>query len=109
MRSIITLAVMLCALLGAGPTAVTLAGQDRAGTQSSGASSATSIDLNTASPEQLQTLPGVGVRTAQLIVEYRDKNGGFEKIEELMNVRGIGERTFLRLRPLVRVGASDRR
>ena len=61
------------------------------------------VELNTATSAELQTLPRVGERTAQRIIEYREEHGGFEKIEDLMNVRGIGEKTFLRLRPLVRV------
>jgi competence protein ComEA len=59
------------------------------------------INLNTATVDQLTTLPGVGRKTAELIVEYRTKSGGFKKIEELMNVKGIGEKTFLKLKPLV--------
>ena len=66
------------------------------------------IDLNQASAVQLESLPGVGEVTAARIVEYRRENGGFKKIEELMNVRGIGERSFLRLRPLVTVGQTKR-
>jgi competence protein ComEA len=62
------------------------------------------IDLNEATAAQLESLPGIGERTAELIMEYRRQNGGFKKVEELMNVRGIGERSFLRLRPLVTVG-----
>ena len=61
------------------------------------------VELNTATPAELRTLPRVGERTAQRIIEYREEHGGFEKIEDLMNVRGIGERTFLRLRSLIRV------
>ena len=53
------------------------------------------------------TLTGVGPRTAELIIEYRTESGGFKKVEELMNVRGIGEATFLRIRELVRVGTSE--
>ncbi len=64
------------------------------------------IDLNVASAAQLETLPGIGERTAERIIEYRQEHDGFKKIEELMNVRGIGERSFLRLRPLVTVGAA---
>lgn len=64
------------------------------------------VDLNMATAEQLETLPGIGVRTAERIIEYRQENGGFKKIEELMNVRGIGEQSFLKLRPLVTVVAE---
>lgn len=67
------------------------------------------VDLNQADQAELETLPGVGPRTAELIIEYRDDNGRFQKIEDLMNVRGIGERTFLRLRDLVRVSADPSR
>ena len=61
------------------------------------------LNLNTADARALQTLPGVGPALAQRILEYREKNGGFKKIEELMNVQGIGEKTFLKLKPLVMV------
>ena len=65
------------------------------------------IDLNAATAMELDTLPGVGPRTAERIIEYRREHGGFERIEDLMDVRGIGERTFLRLKPLVTVAASE--
>lgn len=65
------------------------------------------IDLNSATSAELETLPGVGPRTAERILEYRREHGGFERIEDLMDVRGIGERTFLRLRPLVTVAAPE--
>jgi len=65
------------------------------------------IDLNTADSAALESLPGVGPRTAELIIEYRTDTGGFKKVEELMNVRGIVEATFLRIRELVRVGSSE--
>ena len=64
------------------------------------------IDLNAATAMELETLPGVGPRTAERILEYRREHGGFERIEDLMDVRGIGERTFLRLKPLVTVAAA---
>jgi competence protein ComEA len=68
------------------------------------ATAAAPVDLNTATAAQIATLPGVGPKAAQRIVEYRDKNGGFKKIEELMNVKGIGEKSFLKLKPLITVG-----
>lgn len=65
------------------------------------AASKSTLNLNTATLDQLTTLPGIGPKTAQLILEYRTKNGGFKKIEELMNVKGIGEKSFLKIKPLV--------
>jgi competence protein ComEA len=64
------------------------------------------VNLNTASVDQLADLPGVGKATAQRIVEYRQKSGGFKKIEELMNVKGIGEKSFLKLKPLITVATK---
>jgi competence protein ComEA len=56
------------------------------------------VNINTAPADQLENLPGVGPKTAARIIEYRQKNGGFKKVEELMNVRGIGEKLFLRMK-----------
>ena len=65
------------------------------------APSTPAINLNTATLEQLETLPGIGRKTAERILEYRTKSGSFKRIEELMNVKGIGEKSFLKLKPLV--------
>jgi len=59
------------------------------------------LNLNTATIDQLETLPGIGRKTAERIIEYRAKSGSFKRIEELMNVKGIGEKSFLKLKPLV--------
>ena len=64
------------------------------------------INLNTGTTSQLAALPGIGVKTAELIVQYRVKNGPFKKIEEIMNVRGIGEKSFLRIKDRLTVAAA---
>lgn len=61
------------------------------------------IDLNSATVEQLRSLPGVGPTLAGRIVEYREKAGRFSSIEELMNVKGIGEKNFAKLEPRLTV------
>lgn len=64
------------------------------------------LNLNAATEAQLEALPGIGAATAARIVEYRKKNGGFKKVEDLMNVKGIGEKSFLKLKALIAVGPS---
>jgi competence protein ComEA len=64
------------------------------------------VNLNTASSAELENLPGVGAKTAARIIDYRQKKGPFKKIEELMNVQGIGEKSFLKLKPQLTVAAK---
>ncbi|MFJ8827142.1 helix-hairpin-helix domain-containing protein [Streptomyces sp. NPDC102467] len=60
------------------------------------------VGLNTATPEQLDTLPGVGPVLAQHIIDYRTEHGGFRSVDELREVNGIGDRRFEDLQNLVR-------
>ncbi|MEV0020330.1 ComEA family DNA-binding protein [Streptomyces tendae] len=60
------------------------------------------VSLNTATTDQLDTLPGVGPVLAQHIIDYRTQHGGFRSVDELREVNGIGERRFADLRDLVR-------
>jgi len=62
------------------------------------------LNINTATQAQFEALPGLGTKVAERIIEYRQKNGNFKKVEDLMNVKGIGEKSFLKLKPLVTVG-----
>jgi len=57
----------------------------------------TMVNINTASKEELDTLPGVGPATADKIIEYRETNGQFNSIEDIKNVRGIGEAKFSKM------------
>ena len=61
------------------------------------------IDLNRADEEELMELPGIGPTLARLIVAYRDERGGFQTVEELKRVKGIGEKTFEQLKPLIKI------
>ncbi|GAP47735.1 DNA-binding protein [Streptomyces azureus] len=60
------------------------------------------VSLNTATADQLDTLPGVGPVLAQHIIDYRTQHGGFRSVDELREVNGIGDRRFADLRNLVR-------
>ncbi|MEW6319885.1 MAG: helix-hairpin-helix domain-containing protein [Acidobacteriota bacterium] len=101
MRTPIWIPSLVLLAIAAGP-AVALGGERQAAAPTR-ASAEAPINLNTATVVELESLPGIGRRTAERIVEYRQKAGGFKKVEELMNVRGIGEKSFLRLRSLVTV------
>jgi competence protein ComEA len=96
---------MLSVLLLALTLTVATMAQEMPARSGSTAPAAAAINLNTATVAQLEGLPGIGKSTAERIVEYRTKSGPFKKVEDLMNVRGIGEKSFLKLKPLITVAA----
>jgi len=67
---------------------------------------ATPLDLNSATPEQLEQLPGIGPAAAQAIVNFRIKSGPFRRVEDLLAIRGISQRKLDQIRPYVMVGSG---
>jgi competence protein ComEA len=104
-RVFLVMAFILAIVAVAQPSAAQGQGKERPA-KAKTATAAAPLNLNTASAAELQALPGVGASTAKLIVDHRSKNGGFKKVEELMNIKGIGEKSFLKLKPLVTVGSE---
>ena len=94
----LTLALMaLCALM---PGIV-----ESAGTKSD-RSEAGQIDINRASAEQLTVIPGIGKVMAERIVQFREQHGPFKRVEDLLKIKGIGEKSFQKILPYVKVGKS---
>ena len=87
---------------GTAPSAPS-AGAVPSGTGTAAAAPAAPVNLNNGTPEQLDTLPGVGPATVQKIVEYREQHGGFGSIDELGQVPGIGPKRLAALRDKVQV------
>jgi competence protein ComEA len=84
-----------------GPGAMPGTGAVGAGGAVTGAAPTTPVSLNTATADQLDTLPGVGPVLAQHIIDHRTRHGGFRSVDELREVNGIGDRRFADLRDLV--------
>lgn len=63
----------------------------------------TKVNINTAGLKELQTLPRIGEKVAQRIIDFRKKNGPFKRVEDLLKVKGIGEKTFLRFKDRVTI------
>ena len=76
--------------------------------QAQSKATAKKVNINTASLDGLQTLPRIGEKVAQRIIDYRKEHGDFKKIEELMKVKGIGEKTFKLIKDKIEVGSKTK-
>ncbi len=72
--------------------------------QTSASSTSPKVNINTASLEELQTLPRIGPAIAQRIIDYRKEHGPFKRVEDLLKIQGIGERVFEQIKDRVTVG-----
>ena len=85
-------------VISSGTGKVAGASDSSGGTEVSG-----KVNLNTASASELDSLPGIGPAYAQRIIDYRDSNGGFSVIEDVQNVKGIGPKTFEKMKDLITI------
>jgi competence protein ComEA len=67
------------------------------------ATSAKRVNINSAGIKQLVTLPRIGEKIAQRIIDFRKKHGKFKRVQDLMKVKGIGEKTFAKLKERITV------
>ncbi len=66
------------------------------------------VDINRATAEELTTVPGIGEATAARIVAFREEHGPFKRTEDLLKIRGIGEKSFQKLRPYLVIGKKQK-
>jgi len=99
--------IMMAAIAAIALSAPVTSAQSKAPAPQPTATATAPVNLNTATAEQLATIPGVGPKMAERIIDYRQKNGGFKKVEDLMNVSGVGEKSFLKMKPLITVGTPS--
>ena len=103
-RMVLSIAAAAFLLMAHSPAASAAQSRPAARTTAAKPTAGKPLNINTASVAEFDALPGIGAKTAALIVDYRQKNGPFKKIEELMNVRGVGEKNFLKLKDQISVG-----
>ena len=71
-----------------------------------GAAEARPVDLNTADTTALESVPGIGKSLSQRIVAFRDKNGPYQSVDDLLKVQGVGEKSIQKLRPYLTVSKA---
>ncbi|HEX5044920.1 MAG TPA: helix-hairpin-helix domain-containing protein [Candidatus Polarisedimenticolaceae bacterium] len=93
-------AALLCGVLAAAGVAAA----PEAAKAAPAAARAGAVDLNAASEGELQEVPGIGPSLAKKIVDFRKENGPFKSVDDLLKVRGVGEKSLEKLRPHLTVG-----
>ncbi len=77
--------------------------QDKAAGSKPGSEKAKLININTAGVDQLVKLPRIGQKIAERIIQFRKKNGKFKRVQDIMKVKGIGEKTFKKFEKMLKV------
>jgi competence protein ComEA len=103
-RSKIVTAFMLVLVLVCAAAAPAAAAP--AAAQKPAASEARPVDLNTADSAALETVPGIGKSLSQRILTFREKNGPFQSVDDLLKVQGVGEKSIQKLRPYLTVSKA---
>lgn len=93
-KQLVSMVLVFCFFLAFGPEVVSAQKQS---------DKPVLININTASVEQLSSLPRIGEKIARRIVDFRKKNGKFKRIEDLMKVSGVGEKVFVKLKERITV------
>ena len=95
--------IRVLSITGTAPSGNIASGNNPPGDTPPGTTPDTLVDLNAAASEELQTLPGIGPGRAEAIIDHRESHGPFTRIEDILEVSGIGEKTFESIQHLIRV------
>lgn len=101
MKKVTAVALILLAFAIAMPTTFTMAAGQQDNTSSQ--TIAAKININSANQTELQKVPGIGPVTASKIKAYRDANGAFTQIDQLLKVKGIGNATLEKMKPYITI------
>ena len=104
-RSHIVTAVVFALALGGVAVSAPLFGAPPTAPKAA-ASEARPVDINTAGSAELEAVPGIGKSLSQRIVAFREKNGAFQSVDDLLKVQGIGEKSIQKLRPYLTVAKA---
>ena len=102
---IVTALPLVLMLVLVGATAAPVAAAPSA-TPKAGASEARPIDINAADSAALESVPGIGKSLSQRILSFREKNGPFQSVDDLLKVQGVGEKSIQKLRPYLTVSKA---